>query len=122
MAAIPSFILKKLYVPNSLSHTANGCQVQIKNTLAPATITGFGPVTVDGTVCPQENVALTRGAERIAAADCGPGHPLLFDLNVVVTIIIKNITLSPGEHHVTLNITSREAGRLSIEIVDSVHD
>jgi hypothetical protein len=122
MAAIPSFILKKLYVPGSLCNIANGCQVQIKNTLAPATITGFGTVMVDGVVHPQADVVLTRGTERISAADCGPRHPISFDVNVIVTIIIRSVRLGPGEHHLTLDVTSRETGRVKIEIADSVHD
>ena len=121
MPAIPTFILKKLYVPGSLSNTAEGCQLQIKNTLAPATITGVGPVTIDGTVYTQKDVVLMRGSERLSAAAAGSAHPVTFDINTVVTIAVLNVKLAAGEHRVGLDVTSREAGRLKFEIADSVN-
>jgi hypothetical protein len=121
MAAVPSFILKKLYVANSLRNTDEGCQLQIKNTLAPATLTGMGPVRVDGVPYPQKDVVLMRGNERLAATDAGSARPMSFDINVVITIIVKNVKLAAGEHRIGLDVTSREAGRLKVEIVDKLN-
>ena len=120
MPAIPTFILKKLYVAGSLRNTEEGCQLQIRNTLAPATITGVGAVSIDGVAHPPAEVALLRGNERLAATDAGSAHPVSFDINTVVTIIIKNTKLTPGEHRIGLDVTSREAGRLKVDITDSV--
>lgn len=120
MSAIPAFILKKLYIYGSLVNTAEGCQLQIKNTLAPGTITGVGAVTIDGTVYPQKNVIVVRGAERIAAASASTAHPLSFDLNVVVTLIVMGVTLTAGEHRVSLDVATREVGRLKFDVTDKV--
>jgi hypothetical protein len=120
MAVIPSFILKKLYVSGSLRNTGEGCQLQIKNTLAPATITGIGPVTIDGREYSPADVIVQRGNESLSAAEASATRPISFDINTVVTITIKNVTLTPGEHHIGLDVTSREAGRLKWDIADSV--
>jgi len=48
MAAVPAFMLKKLYLRGSLKNTADGFQFQIRNTLAPGTISAVFPVSIDG--------------------------------------------------------------------------
>jgi hypothetical protein len=120
MSAIPAFILKKLYVPGSLANSAEGCQLQIKNTLAPGTITGVGPVSIDETIYAPKDVTLVRGAERIAAASASSSHPIAFDVNVVVTIIVSGVTLADGEHRISLDVLTREVGRLKFDITDHI--
>ena len=120
MSAIPAFILKKLYVYGSLVNTTEGCQLQIMNTLAPGTITGVGAVTIDGTVYPQKDISLARGAERVPAASASTAHPLAFDLNVVITLSVTGVTLTAGEHRVSLDVATREVGRLKFDIIDKV--
>ena len=121
MSAIPSFILRKLYVTGSLCNTAEGCQFQIKNTLAPVLITGVGAVTIDGAAHPATDVALMRGKERVAASAASKERPVSFDVNTVVTILVKGLALSDGEHRIVLEVTSREAGRLKVDIVDTLN-
>ncbi len=120
MPVVPTFVLRKLYVAGSLRNVPAGCQLQIKNTLAPAIITGVGPVTIDDTTYEPHRVTLMRGNERLSAAEASPSRPLAFDINVVVTILVEGVTLAPGQHRVWLDVTSREAGRLKWDITDSV--
>lgn len=122
MPSIPSFVLKKLYLEGSLRNTADGCQLQLKNTLAPATITGVGTLTIDGAAQHPSIVTMMRGNERLQASDAGARHPLVFDINVTVTIQFRRITLAPGAHRVGIDVTTREAGRLKWEISDTVAD
>jgi hypothetical protein len=81
----------------------------------------MGPVRVDGVPYPQKDVVLMRGNERLAATDAGSARPMSFDINVVITIIVKNVKLAAGEHRIGLDVTSREAGRLKVEIVDKLN-
>jgi hypothetical protein len=120
MPAIPAFVLKRLYIAGSLRNTDDGCQLQIKNTLAPATITGIGPIIVDGAAVPPEQVVILRNKEPLPANETSARRPLSFDINVVVTLVIKNLTLAAGEHRIGLDVTSREAGRLKWEITDTI--
>ncbi len=119
MPAIPPFILKKLYIAGSLRNLDGGCQLQLQNTLAPATITGVGPVTIDGVQHSSADVVLQRGGESLPASDVSPQHPMRFDINAVVTITVKNAALAPGEHRIALDINSREAGHLKWDVSDS---
>jgi hypothetical protein len=120
MAAIPSFVLKKLYVAGSLCNTADGCQFQLKNTLAPATITGLGPLVIDGTACDAADVVLLRGSERLVTAQPSKNHPVAFDVNALVTVVVKNRRLEPGGHRIHVDVNSKEAGRLAWDISDKL--
>ena len=120
MPVIPSFILKKVYVSGSLRNVGEGCQLQIKNTLAPVTIIGVGPVVFDGVAHGPASVVLVRGEERLAASDASKTHPLAFALNVVVTVIVENVTLGAGVHRIGLDVNSKEAGRLKVEFSDTL--
>jgi len=48
MPAIPPFLLKKLYVKGSLQDDEGGFTLALKNVIAPATISGFVGLEVDG--------------------------------------------------------------------------
>ncbi|MEE8392103.1 MAG: hypothetical protein V3S14_15085 [Anaerolineae bacterium] len=48
MPAIPPFVLKKLYVKGSLRAEADGFALDLKNSIAPASIVAFTGLDVDG--------------------------------------------------------------------------
>ena len=48
MAAIPGFLLKKLYAKGSLRNTPDGCEFDIQNTIGTAAIGGLSDLTIDG--------------------------------------------------------------------------
>jgi len=49
-----------------------------------------------------------RGSEHLTTAAASKAHPLSFDVNVVVTIAIKNLTLAPGSHRIHVDVISKE--------------
>jgi hypothetical protein len=120
MPAIPSFVLKNLYVAASLRSAPEGCQLQIKNTLASATITGVGPILFDGVRCDPQQIALLRGGERLQASEATPARPFAFGINSTITIIFSGVALAPGRHRIGLSVMTREAGRLAWDIEDDV--
>ncbi len=120
MPAVPTFILKKLYVAGSLQNTAEGCQLQIKNTLAPGTIIGVNALTVDGVSYKPDTLDLVKDGARRSAAEISGQRPAAFNVNDIVTIVVRGVTLAPGEHRIGLDIMTREAGRLNWEISDRV--
>ena len=101
MSSIPTFILKKLYVAGSLSNTPDGCQLQIKNTLAPATITGVWPASPLTASAITDRMCCLR-AQSGRRADASSARPVSFDMNIVVTVIAVRRKLTAGEHRVAL--------------------
>lgn len=120
MPAIPAFMLKKLYLKGSLKNVADGFEFQIKNTLAPGTITALLPIEVDGKAYPAADTFISRGEEKIAASAITKEKPTSFGINTTVTMMVKGATLTPGSHTLVIGVVTREAGELKWDISDTV--
>lgn len=120
MPAVPTFILRKLYVPGSLRNTDQGCRLQVKNTLAAGTISAIAPLVLDGVAQKPSAVEFSRDGEARSAADVSPARPFAFKLNSVVTITLHGVTLPPGTHRLDIDVTTREAGRLKFDVSDTI--
>lgn len=120
MPMVPPFMLKKIYVPQSLKNTEDGFTFQLKNNLAPGTITAFKPVLVDGQPCDPDKTFATKGTESVAVSQISASHTLTFALNVITSIVVKGAPLSPGQHTITLDVMTREAGQLKWDFTDTV--
>jgi hypothetical protein len=118
---IPSFLLKKLYVPGSFKNTTNGFQLSLRNTLAPGTILSLSPLHIDGRPVPLENIEIITGDNAaVRASAISPAQPKAFPLNVVVTFRVIDQPLTPGRHRVTVSVNTKEAGELNIDAEDSI--
>jgi hydroxymethylglutaryl-CoA reductase (NADPH) len=119
MPAVPAFMLKKLYLRGSLKNTEQGFQFQIRNTLAPGTITAVEPVVADGAVHPVADILLVT-KDTMPAAEISKEHPVVFGINTVVTMIVKGAQLAAGEHTVVMGVQTKEAGELKWDVTDTV--
>ncbi len=63
MAGVPEFMLRKLFVKDSVKSDENGFSFALNNTFAPATITRFA-LTVDGKEVPQVDLSIQAGNGR----------------------------------------------------------
>ena len=120
MPAIPTFMLKRLYVTRSLINTDDGFQTSIRNTLAPGTIVGLGPVTVDDSVYDATVITVQMGNEDRPAAEITPDAPLRFSMNSTAVLRIKAASLLAGTHRLSIVTMTREAGELQIEATDTI--
>lgn len=120
MPAVPSFVLKKLYVAGSLRNAPEGAQFKIVNTLAPATITTVGPILLDGIRHDLQKIMLLHGHERLQASEATASRPVAFGINSAITIIFSGVALAPGCQRIGLSVITREAGRLAWGIEDDV--
>lgn len=119
MPAVPAFMLKKLYLKGSLKNTDEGFQFLIRNTLAPGTITAVIPLTVDGVAYPLSDTVVT-GKETVIASDVSKEHPVVFGINLTVTMNVKGAKLAAGEHTLVIGVITREAGELKWDVTDTV--
>lgn len=121
MPIIPPSVLKKLYVTGSLHLEDQGFAFDLKNLIAPATLTNVSCIDVDGVAT--ENSLLTivppsgnpRPADRISAS-----RPLDFPVGAVVTLHVAGEPLDSGKHELTLHVELKEIGSLQIPISDTV--
>jgi hypothetical protein len=121
MPVIPPTVLKKLYVEGSLRLEDQGFAFDLKNLIAPATITEIGGLDVDGEAVDGSLVTLMPPSGNSRSADqVSSGRPLHFPVGVVVSLHVAAEPLEPGEHELTLHVKVKEIGPLGIPISDTV--
>ena len=111
MAGVPEFLLRKLFVQDSLKMDENGFSFALNNTFAPATVTSF-TLTVNGKVVPPEDLHIQAGTgEAVRGADISPETPFSLPVKVVVTVSVGGQGLGDGNLH--FGIDTVEAGALA---------
>jgi hypothetical protein len=118
---IPSFLLKKLYVPGSFKNNPTGFELAVRNSLAPGTLIGVGPMAIDDRDIPTDKLWIAvNNNPPVRASDISPDAPRLFPMNATVTFRIEDQSLDSGKHHVVMAVNIREAGELKIDAEDSI--
>lgn len=122
MPKVPAFLLKKLYVKDSLRSRDDGFLLTIKNTLAPGTIIRVKAVMVDGREIPAERIAIGRGENQRPAVRITPQTPFIFNLNEEAQIWVRGERLAAGRHQLLVQVTTKEVGDLDIPVEDEYHE
>jgi len=119
MPAIPPFLLKKLYVKGSLQDDEGGFTLALKNVIAPATISGFVGLEVDGRAVDAAGITVIapNGNPR-RADDVSAMSPLVFPTGAVVTLRVNDRPLGAGVHQLTIHVVAKEVGPVSIPVSD----
>lgn len=114
MPAVPEFILRKLYVKNSLLEQENGFSFSLNNTFAPATVTAF-QLKVDGHPLEPPNLTLqVGGGPARQAAEVTTQSPLPLPVNQPVRITVTGTPIGYGQ--LTFLVDTVEAGELQFSL------
>jgi hypothetical protein len=122
MPAIPPFVLKKLYVKGSLrAEDDGGFALDLKNLIAPGTITAFTGLDLDGQAIdsPQVTIVPPSGSPR-PLDDISAQAPVLFPVGATVTLCVAGQALEPGPHELTIHVVVQEIGPLDIPVSDTL--
>jgi hydroxymethylglutaryl-CoA reductase (NADPH) len=121
MPAIPPFVLKKLYVSGSLQVESDGFSLELKNLIAPGTITGITGVTVDGSAVDVGLVTIVPpGGKARPAEGVTPHASLQFPVGAVVRVAVGSQTLGSGPHEIVIRVLVKEVGPLDIPVSDEL--
>jgi hydroxymethylglutaryl-CoA reductase (NADPH) len=121
MPAIPPFVLKKLYSKGSLRTEMDGFAFDLKNTIAPATITALTGLDVDDERLASAQVTvIPPDSQPRATSDISVETPLALPLNATITLRVAGETLRPGLHSLTIHIVVQEVGPLEIPITETL--
>ena len=113
MPAIPEFILRKLYVPDSLQPSAEGFTFELNNSLAPVTLTGMG-VVADGIPIEAGLIYLSLpGLGEIPAGGISDDEPFALAVN---TTIKARVYGPMPQKRLVIRAETREAGVLQFGI------
>jgi len=121
MPAIPPFVLKKLYVKGSLHAEDNGFALDLKNTIAPATLTAFTGLDADGQAMDSAQVTLIppSGNPRLTG-EVSAQAPLRFPIGATITLRVTGHTLEPGPHELAIHVVVQQVGPLDIPVSDTL--
>ncbi len=121
MSVIPAIVLKKLYVEGSLRREPGGFGFDLKNVIAPATITRMSGLEVNGKRVDDGKVLIVppSGNSR-PIGQISPERPLCFPVGMVIRLHVSDETLGPGVHQITLHVDVKEIGSLEIPVSDRI--
>jgi hydroxymethylglutaryl-CoA reductase (NADPH) len=120
MPAIPPFVLRKLYVKGSLRKEAGGFSLELRNSIAPGTITAIAGLELDYQVVDTSRVSVAvPGGNVRPASEISEQAPLHFPIWFGVRLSVSGEELAEGPHQLTIRVVVKEVGPLDIPIFDS---
>lgn len=121
MPAIPPSVLKKLYVKGSLRAQGQGFVLELKNLVAPATITGFNGLDLDGRAVDVARVRIESSSGKSRPiSEVSRERPLDFPIGATVTVRVADEALEPGQHELAIRVDVKEVGSLAIPVSDDL--
>lgn len=120
MTVIPNFILKRMYRDGTFRRLEQGVGFDIINNLGPGQISKLNGISLNGKVYPAEQLLLLINDEPIAGSSITEENPATFFLNQVITCVILDTDVSDGKYELVLDLVSREAGKVTLTVKDTL--
>jgi hypothetical protein len=114
----PSSMLAKLFVKGSLKNTENGFELKLKNIIDSGTLIGMGPVVVDEATYPPSACRVKVSDKEIGGDQLSRGAPLAVRAFAEILLRVQAEPLQPGEHTLTLQVFTNEAGKLQFSVTE----
>lgn len=116
----PSSMLSGLFVKGSLQNTPSGFGLRLRNNIDSGTITGLGPLGVDDTTISADKIILKVGQKEVRGDQLSYRSPLPVGVMSEIKVEVEGEPLSPGQHKISFQIMTAEAGRLNFSISETV--
>ena len=122
MVSVPGFLLRRLYVKNSLTNNDGGFQFQIRNRLGSGYAHRVWPLTVDGDEVPADDTVFELDGETTAFGQVNRERTFSLAMNRTITISVEGVTLEPGPHKIGMGFDVPGLGTLRFDFTDVVAD
>lgn len=119
MSIIPKFLLKRVYVSGSLRETADGIAFDLFNSIGPGILTRLNAIKINDLEFSPQDILLKIGDKIFPAHEISENNPAIFFHNQKSTCILIGAKLKDGLHTITVDLLSREAGKVVVTIQDS---
>lgn len=119
MSIIPKFLLKRVYVAGSLRETSEGIAFDICNSIGPGILTRLNKIMLNDAEFSPQQILLKIGDNMMRAHEISENNPAIFFHNQKSTCIIIGAKLVHGLHTITVDLLSREAGKIVVTIQDN---
>ena len=118
MLSVPSFLLRKLYVKDSLQNTSKGISFRLRNSLGSGYAEQMSPLTLDGREIPLEDTFFFVDSEPRSFDTVSKANPFCLLLNQDTVITVENVSLSPEPHKVGMGFKVPGLGMLRFDFID----
>ncbi len=123
MPSLPNFILKRLYVKNSLANTPQGCEFSLRNAIGTGTVTAFYGLDIDGKANGLESIFVRApGIVARQASTVTAEAPLALSAGAAISVRVDGLKLTRGNHSLKLKLLTREMGAQDISFSDAVRE
>ena len=120
MVTVPGFLLRRLYVKQSLKNTSTGFEFQLKNTLGSGYAHKLWPLTVDGTEMPLDGTFFLEDDQPTGFDAVSKEHTFSLRTNRTITVQVRDVTLEPGPRKVGMGFDVPGLGTLKFDFTDVV--
>ena len=118
MVTVPGFLLRRLYVKNSLRNTAEGFEFQLRNGLGSGYAHRMLPLAVDGEELPLESASFVLEGEETPFTAVSRERTFTLALNTAITIRASGVTLDPGPRKIGMGFEVPGLGELRFDFTD----
>ena len=118
MLSVPSFLLRKLYVKDSLQNTSKGISFRLRNSLGSGYAEQMSPLTLDGREIPLEDTFFFVDSEPRSFYTVSKDSPFCLLLNQDTVITVEHVSLSREPHKVGMGFKVPGLGMLRFDFID----
>ncbi len=122
MVTVPGFLLRRLYVKQSLANTEDGFQFELMNRLGSGYSHKVHPLTVDGAEIPIDSAEFDLEGTVIRFDDVTQENTLTLAMNKAIIVRVTGTRLEPGAHKIGMGFDAPGLGTLSFDFTDAVAD
>ena len=122
MVTVPGFLLRRLYVKQSLTNTDDGFQFELMNRLGSGYSHKVHPLTVDGAEIPIDSAEFDLEGTSIRFDEVTQENTLTLAMNRAIIVRVTGARLEPGAHKIGMGFDAPGLGTLSFDFTDTVAD
>ncbi len=122
MVTVPGFLLRRLYVKESLKNTPEGFEFQLMNRLGSGYSHRVHPLTVDGAEVPKEASDFVLEEGVTGFSEVSEEKTLSLAMNKTILVRVTGTSLEPGARKIGMGFDVPGLGTLKFDFADSVED
>ena len=120
MVTVPGFLLRRLYVKQSLRNTPGGFEFDLRNGLGSGYTRRLEPLTADGVEVPMERTSFVLEGERTGFDQVSRESTFTIVMNKTITVRVDGQTLEPGPRKIGMGFEVPGLGTLRFDFTDMV--
>ena len=122
MVTVPGFLLRRLYVKQSLANTEDGFQFELMNRLGSGYSHTVLPLTVDGAEIPIDSAEFDLEGKPTRFDQVTAQSTLTLAMNKAIVVRVTGTRLEPGAHKIGMGFDVPGLGTLRFDFTDIVAD